>query len=71
MTRCESSIHRRHNSTPHCSRDADDEGIDGLDDEGIDGLDDERLFAKNNLQAHRIVTSSKMFLENECRTHRD
>ena len=25
---------------------------------------------KNNLQAHRIVTSSKVFLENECRTHR-
>ena len=29
------------------------------------------LFAKNNLQVHRIVTSSKVFLENECRTHRD
>ena len=26
---------------------------------------------KNNLQAHRIVTSSKVFLENKCRTHRD
>ena len=26
---------------------------------------------KNNLQAHRIVTSSKVFLENECRSHRD
>ena len=26
---------------------------------------------KNNLQAHRIVTNSKVFLEDECRTHRD
>ena len=30
-----------------------------------------KVFAKNNLQAHRIVTSGKVFLENECRTHRD
>ena len=29
------------------------------------------LFAKNNLQAHRIVTSNKVFLENECRIHWD
>ena len=26
---------------------------------------------KNNLQAHRIVTSNKVFLENECRIHWD
>ena len=26
---------------------------------------------KSNPQAHRIITSSKVFLENECRTHMD
>ena len=47
------------------SNDSDDEGILNAFTATID------LFAKNNLQAHRIVTSSKVFLENECRTHRD
>ena len=47
------------------SNDSDDEGILNAFTATID------LFAKNNLQVHRIVTNSKVFLENECRTHRD
>ena len=47
------------------SDDSDDEGILNAFTATID------LFTKNNLQVHRIVTNSKVFLENECRTHRD
>ena len=47
------------------SDDSDDEGILNAFTTTID------LFTKNNLQVHRIVTNSKVFLENECRTHRD
>ena len=47
------------------SDDSDDEGILNAFTPTID------LFTKNNLQVHRIVTNSKVFLENECQTHRD
>ena len=35
------------------------------------GLVFRRCLGKNNLQAYRILTSSKVILENECQTHRD
>ena len=34
-------------------------------------INERQFFAKNNLQAHKIVTSSKVFLEKKCQTHKD